>query len=104
VIEQQTGGMVVGLGRNARHSLSLPYRRLTPSGVDVDGVLRGKIMAKDKFLSVVRHDGFGFCSVIYGWDSESSCSADSGRYSPQSTIRTTRKSCSSRIAPTGGET
>ncbi|WWC65352.1 uncharacterized protein I303_107970 [Kwoniella dejecticola CBS 10117] len=38
------------------------------AGVDVDGVLRGKIMSKDKFLSSVKGDGFGFCSTIYGWD------------------------------------
>lgn len=37
------------------------------AGVDIDGVLRGKIMAKTKFLSIVR-EGFGFCSVIFGWD------------------------------------
>ena len=40
--------------------------------MDVDGVLRGKFMSKDKFLSIVRSDGFGFCSVIFGWDSASS--------------------------------
>jgi len=34
----------------------------------VDGVLRGKFMSKDKFLSAVTPDGFGFCSVIFGWD------------------------------------
>jgi len=39
-------------------------------GVDVDGVLRGKIMSKDKFLSSAKGDGFNFCSVIYGWDSK----------------------------------
>ena len=37
------------------------------AGVDVDGQLRGKLMAKQKFLSVVS-DGFGFCSVVFGWD------------------------------------
>jgi len=37
------------------------------AGVDVDGVLRGKLMAKKKFLSIAE-DGFGFCSVIFGWD------------------------------------
>jgi glutamine synthetase len=37
------------------------------AGVDIDGVLRGKLMAKKKFLSVAQ-DGFGFCSVIFGWD------------------------------------
>lgn len=38
------------------------------AGVDVDGVLRGKFMSKEKFLSAVTGDGFGFCSVIFGWD------------------------------------
>lgn len=37
------------------------------AGIDVDGILRGKLVAKKKFLSVVE-DGFGFCSVIFGWD------------------------------------
>jgi len=37
------------------------------AGVDIDGVLRGKLMAKKKFLSIAE-DGFGFCSVIFGWD------------------------------------
>ena len=37
------------------------------AGVDVDGILRGKLMAKKKFLSIAA-DGFGFCSVIFGWD------------------------------------
>ncbi|KAK0210832.1 hypothetical protein DFS33DRAFT_1466943 [Desarmillaria ectypa] len=36
--------------------------------VAVDGVLRGKFMSKDKFISAVSSDGFGFCSVIFGWD------------------------------------
>lgn len=38
--------------------------------IDVDGVLRGKIMAKDKFISAAK-DGFGFCGVVFGWDSKS---------------------------------
>jgi glutamine synthetase len=37
------------------------------AGVDIDGVLRGKLITKKKFLSVAK-DGFGFCSVIFGWD------------------------------------
>ena len=37
------------------------------AGVDIDGVLRGKLMSKKKFLSIAE-DGFGFCSVIFGWD------------------------------------
>lgn len=35
---------------------------------DVDGVLRGKYMAKEKFLSALEN-GFGFCDVVLGWDS-----------------------------------
>jgi len=34
---------------------------------DLDGVLRGKYLHKDKFLSAVE-GGFGFCDVIFGWD------------------------------------
>lgn len=37
------------------------------AGVDIDGMLRGKLMSKKKFLSIAA-DGFGFCSVIFGWD------------------------------------
>lgn len=37
------------------------------AGIDVDGILRGKLMSKQKFLSIAK-DGFGFCSVIFGWD------------------------------------
>lgn len=37
------------------------------AGIDVDGVLRGKLMSKDKFLSIAE-TGFGFCSVVFGWD------------------------------------
>ncbi|RKF55977.1 Type-1 glutamine synthetase 2 [Erysiphe neolycopersici] len=37
------------------------------AGVDIDGILRGKLISKEKFLSVAE-SGFGFCSVIFGWD------------------------------------
>jgi glutamine synthetase len=37
------------------------------AGVDVDGQLRGKLISKKKFLSIAT-DGFGFCSVVFGWD------------------------------------
>ncbi|KAL6243588.1 hypothetical protein RBB50_009581 [Rhinocladiella similis] len=37
------------------------------AGIDCDGILRGKIMDKDKFLSSIEH-GFGFSSVLFGWD------------------------------------
>ena len=35
---------------------------------DIDGVLRGKYMHRDKFLKATE-SGFGFCDVIFGWDS-----------------------------------
>src|SRR5262245_3781000 len=35
---------------------------------DIDGILRGKYMHKDKFLAAA-DAGFGFCNVIFGWDS-----------------------------------
>ncbi len=34
---------------------------------DLDGVLRGKYVSRDKFLSAL-DKGFGFCDVIFGWD------------------------------------
>ena len=34
---------------------------------DIDGVLRGKYIHKDKFFSAVE-GGFGFCDVVFGWD------------------------------------
>ncbi len=36
--------------------------------VDVDGVMRGKYMARDKFEAALEK-GFGFCDVVIGWDS-----------------------------------
>ncbi len=35
---------------------------------DADGVLRGKYVSQDKFLSALEH-GFGFCDVVLAWDS-----------------------------------
>ncbi len=39
---------------------------------DIDGVLRGKYLHRDKFLSALKN-GFGFCNVIFGWDSSDIC-------------------------------
>ena len=35
---------------------------------DIDGILRGKYMHIDKFIKSTEK-GFGFCDVIFGWDS-----------------------------------
>ncbi len=37
-------------------------------GFDIDGILRGKYISLDKFFSAAE-DGFGFCDVVFGWDS-----------------------------------
>ena len=34
---------------------------------DIDGVLRGKVISFEKFVSVAEK-GFGFCDVVFGWD------------------------------------
>ena len=38
-------------------------------GFDVDGVLRGKYVSIDKLRSALA-GGFGFCDVVFGWDSQ----------------------------------
>lgn len=37
------------------------------AGVDCDGILRGKVMSKEKFLGIAQK-GFGFSSAVFGWD------------------------------------
>lgn len=39
---------------------------------DIDGILRGKLILKDKFNEIV-DEPFGFCDVIFGWDSSDLC-------------------------------
>lgn len=38
------------------------------AATDIDGVLRGKVISFEKFKSVAEK-GFGFCNVVFGWDS-----------------------------------
>src|SRR5262245_42305305 len=51
----------------------IQYVKGHPSGkvkiavTDIDGILRGKYISTDKFLSVV-DSNLGFCNVIFGWD------------------------------------
>ena len=42
------------------------------AGMDLDGVLRGKYVSLDKLRSAAAH-GFGFCDVIFGWDTQDAC-------------------------------
>src|SRR5215218_729994 len=39
---------------------------------DIDGILRGKYLHRDKFFSAVE-SGFGFCDVVLGWDMHDQC-------------------------------
>jgi len=67
--------------RNADHDGIIEAVRTDPSDyvkvavADIDGILRGKYMDKAKFLSSL-DDGFGFCDVVFGWDSADECYDD----------------------------
>ena len=39
---------------------------------DIDGILRGKYIHRDKFFSAL-DSGFGFCDVVFGWDAHDQC-------------------------------
>lgn len=43
---------------------------------DIDGILRGKYLHRDKFLGAAQpypDGGFGFCDVVFGWDAHDQC-------------------------------
>lgn len=43
---------------------------------DIDGILRGKYLHIDKFMGAAEpypKGGFGFCDVVFGWDSSDQC-------------------------------
>lgn len=44
-----------------------PFNKVKLVVTDIDGILRGKIVSRDKFLSIAE-GGFGFCDVVFGWD------------------------------------
>ena len=58
--------------KTAEQALALvDERRLSHVKVgvfDIDGILRGKWMGRDKFASALSK-GYGFCDVVLGWDS-----------------------------------
>src|SRR5881397_1050258 len=49
-----------------------PSPRVKVAVSDIDGVLRGKYLHKDKFFSAAE-GGFGFCDVVFGWDMNDQC-------------------------------
>ena len=55
-----------------------PGNKVKVAITDIDGVMRGKYLHKDKLLSAI-DGGFGFCNVIFGWDSADVC-YDNARY------------------------
>jgi glutamine synthetase len=69
---------------------------------DVDGVMRGKLMSREKFLSSLA-SGFGFCDVVLGWDSSDQL-YDNVRYTgwhtayPDAPVRVLPETC--RDVPT----
>ncbi|MFC6632796.1 glutamine synthetase family protein [Microbulbifer taiwanensis] len=64
---------------------------------DNDGVMRGKYMSRDKFLSSLEH-GFSFCDVVLGWDVKDQL-YDNARYTgwhtgyPDAPVRILPDSC-----------
>ncbi len=53
-----------------------PFQRVKVACSDIDGVLRGKMLHKDKFFAAAEpppSGGFGFCDVVFGWDSGDQC-------------------------------
>lgn len=48
------------------------HNRVQLAVCDIDGILRGKIVLKEKFKEAV-DSSFGFCDVIFGWDCSDTC-------------------------------
>jgi glutamine synthetase len=65
-MKKNTTGKVIELVQAA------PATRVKVAVTDIDGVLRGKYIHKDKFLSAAE-SGFGFCNVVFGWDAGDQC-------------------------------
>src|SRR5256885_3613829 len=49
-----------------------PLAKVKVAVSDIDGVLRGKYLHRDKFEGAL-DGGFGFCDVVFGWDMMDSC-------------------------------
>ena len=73
---------------------------------DIDGILRGKYMSRDKFASSL-DKGFGFCNVVLGWDSMDQL-YDNTQYTgwhtgyPDASVRVLPETC--RNLPLEGDT
>jgi glutamine synthetase len=73
---------------------------------DIDGILRGKYMHRDKFFSAL-DAGFGFCDVVLGWDSSDQL-YDNVSYTgwhtayPDAQVRVVPESCRDMPSEPGG--
>src|SRR5438105_2163398 len=72
---------------------------------DIDGILRGKYMSRDKFFSAL-DGGFGFCDVVLGWDSNDQL-YDNTRFTgwhtayPDAPVRVVPESCREAVGEDG---
>src|ERR1700709_261120 len=63
-----------------------PAGKVKIAFTDLDGILRGKYIATEKFLSVAEN-GLGVCDVIFGWDMGDMAYADAPASLDLSTFR-----------------
>ena len=55
-------------GQEVAHKIEhSDHHKIKFAVADIDGILRGKVISKAKFLKAVKED-IGFCNVIFGWD------------------------------------
>ena len=70
----ETDVLVIGAGgAGLRAAIEASANGVKVAVTDVDGILRGKYLHKDKFLAAADGGGFGFCNVVFGWDSGDVC-------------------------------
>ena len=72
VTVQKAFGVVPNTAKVIDAVRKAPGTRVKVAVSDIDGILRGKYIHKDKFLSAAE-GGFGFCDVVFGWDSQDVC-------------------------------
>ena len=48
------------------------HKKIKVAIIDIDGIVRGKFMSKNKFISALESK-FGFCQVVFGWDMNDAC-------------------------------